>query len=142
MKTSTKFKIFGFTLMGIAIFLIISSFTVFKLENFPNPACLIPGAFLVVISIMILVVGFMPQINKTFAKLDSETMDYAGKDIAEALDKSVDVVSPSIEKTVKAVKKGFSSDIKNKLDEAKVLYDNGDISEEEYEAMRKNILNI
>ena len=47
-----------------------------------------------------------------------------------------------LKKTVKTIKSGFVDDTKTKLDEAKALYENGDISEEEYEALRKKILNI
>lgn len=159
MKTSNKFKIAGFICLVVGIVLIVSSLTIFKTcvncksgweshrETFgerynPNFIFLFLGIILSFASITLLFIGFGPSITKTSAKLHSETMDYAGKDISDALDKTVDVAAPAIEKTVKTIKKGFSNDTKTKLDEAKVLYENGDISKDEYEALRKKILNI
>ena len=98
--------------------------------------------FSIVISIGLLATGFKPSIAKVSAKLHSETMDHAGEDIGEAIDKTIDVAGPALKKTVKTIKSGFVDDTKTKLDEAKALYENGDISEDEYEALRKKILNI
>ena len=47
--------------------------------------------------------GLMPYIVKLMAKLHSETMDYAGKEISEASVKAVEVATPAIRKTGEAV---------------------------------------
>lgn len=159
MKISNKFKVFGIVGLVVGVFLVVSAFTIFKTclncdsgweghreffgESYsPNLFILFVGSAISIFSISLLFVGFRPAIAKVGAKLHSETIDYAGGEIGNALDKTVDVVAPAVEKTVKTIKKGFSDDIKVKLDEAKSLYEHGDISKEEYEALRKKILNI
>ena len=48
-------------------------------------------------------IGLIPVLAKLTAKLHSETMDYAGKDISEASVKTVEVATPAIKKTGEAV---------------------------------------
>lgn len=45
--------------------------------------------------------------NYSFFTLHSETMDYAGKDMTEASLKTVDVMAPALDKTIKVVKKSI-----------------------------------
>ena len=168
MKTSTKFKFAGIITLIVGIVIVILSLTSFKTcvncgkgweshqEAFgksyaPNMILLPIGIIISMASISLLFMGFKPQMVKTAAKLSNETLDYAGKDVSDALEKTVDVAAPAIGKTADVVgtaigkvasnAKGETS-YKNKLDEVKALYENGDITQEEYEAMRKKILNI
>ena len=160
MKTSSKFKVAGTILLIIGVILVILSSTVAKTctncgrgwedhrdafgESYsPNLGLGFFGGVAIMGGIALLVNGFRPQIAKTNAKLNNETLDEAGKDISEVMNKTVDVVDPAIGKAVTNIQghiKGL--DKKSRLDEAKALYENGDITKEEYEAMRKDILNI
>ena len=168
MKVSSKFKVIGIIVLITGIVLTILSFTAFKTcvnckpgweghrdafgERYtPNMFLIFFGSTSIMIGISLLFMGLRPQMMKTAAKLNNETLDYAGKEVSETLEKTVDVAAPAIEKTADVVGPAIGkvvSNVKGKsgkksqLDEAKALYENGDISEEEYEAMRKNILDI
>lgn len=114
MKASTKLKIIGFCLIPVGIILIVLGCTVFAYHPFgnsffgrqPHMGALIPGALLCFISILVLIAGFNPSLTKFGARLHNETMDHAGKDITEAVSKTVDTVTPAITKVVGAVRKG------------------------------------
>ena len=153
MKNSKKLKKWGFILLTIALILIVLGITVTRNNTwgpFGGFALLVPGSFLAVISLPIIFTGFNPQIAKFKSKLHSETMDYAGKDIKEAINKSADTVIPAITPSIKAAvseinddKKVLDKDSKSaQLIEAKNLLDNHLISEDEYKLMRKSILGI
>ena len=156
MKKSTKLKIWGFCQLGLAIILLILGGTVFRdksWDNFawkPNFVLFVPGLFLALFSLPIILMGFNPQIAKFGSKLQSETIDYAGKDMKEAISKSADTVIPAITPSIKAAVSEINSDKKtleenskeSQLIEAKKLFDDHLISEEEYRAMRKSILEI
>ena len=156
MKNSTKLKIWGFCQLALAIILIILGSTVFRdksWDNFawkPNFALFVPGLFLAFFSLPIILVGFNPQIAKFGSKLQSEVIDYAGKDMKEAISKSSNTVIPAITPSIKAAVSEFKSDKKTlekdskelQLIEAKKLFDDHLISEDEYRAMRKSILGI
>ena len=156
MKNSTKLKIWGFCQLGLAIILLILGGTVFRdksWDNFawkPNFVLFVPGLFLALFSLPIILMGFNPQIAKFGSKLQSETIDYAGKDMKEAISKSADTVIPAITPSIKAAVSEINSDKKtleenskeSQLIEAKKLFDDHLISEEEYRAMRKSILEI
>lgn len=153
MKNSKKLKKLGFTLITIALILIVIGITTIR-NNTSGPfdgfVFLVPGSFLAVLSLPIIFTGFNPQIAKFKSKLHSETMDYAGEDIKEAINKSADTVIPAITPSIKAAvseincdKKVIVKDSKSaQLIEAKNLLDNHLISEDEYKLMRKNILGI
>lgn len=167
MKVSSKFKIAGTILLIIGGILVILSLTSAKTcvncgqgweghknafgESYaPNMGLLAFGSIAAFIGIGLLLTGYRPEMTKTAAKLTNETLEHAGKDISDSLEKTVDVATPAIGKTADAVAPAIGkivSDVKgtnkkSKLDEAKALYENGDISKEEYEAMRKDILGL
>lgn len=167
MKVSSKFKIAGTILLILGGILVVLSLTsartcvncgqgweahknAFGESYTPNIGLLFFGSILTFVGIGLLITGFRPEITKTAAKLTNETLDHAGKDISDAMEKSVDVVTPAIGKAADAVAPALGkvvsnvkgSNKKSKLDEAKALYENGDISKEEYEAMRKDILGL
>ena len=50
----------------------------------PNPGILTLGGFLTSTAVIILIIGFIPEIVKLFSNIKSETIDHAGKDISEA----------------------------------------------------------
>lgn len=156
LKNSTKLKIWGFCQLALAIILLILGSTIFRDKSWdgfawkPNFALFVPGIFLTILSIPVIVSGYNPQIAKFGSKLQSETIDYAGKDIQEAISKSADTVIPAITPSIKAAVSEIKSD-KNTLEkntkeeqliEAKKLFDNQLISEDEYRRMRISILGI
>ena len=61
------------------------------------------GMFLLGISIASIFAGLTPLLAKLNAKLHTETMDYAGKEISEASVKTVEVATPAIRKTGEAM---------------------------------------
>ena len=156
MKTSTKFKIWGFSQLAIAILLIVLGSTVFRDKSWddfawkPNFALFVPGMFLAVLSLPIILSGFNPQIVKLGANLQSETIDYAGEDVKEVISKSADTVIPAITPALKQAVSEFKDDngdkdndsIEERLIEPKKLFDNHLINEDEYKQMRNNILGI
>ena len=152
MKNSTKLKIWGFTQLSIAILLIILGSTVFRDKSWdhfawkPNFALFVPGMFLSLLSLPIIVTGFNPQIAKFGAKLQSEVIDHAGQDMKSAISKSantvIPAVTPSIKQAISEIKDDDDDSIKEQLIEAKNLLDEGLISEAEYNQIRMRILGI
>lgn len=154
MKNTTKLKIWGFCQLAIAIILIILGSTIFRDKKFftwkPNFALFVPGLFLSVFSFPILVLGFNPQIAKFGSKIQAETMDYAGKDIGEAISKTANTVIPAITPSIKEAVSEINKDKKSsdksdkaaQLIAAKKLFNNKLISEDEYKQMRKSILGL
>ncbi len=156
MKVTTKLKIWGFSQMAIAILLIILGSTVFRDRSWdyftwkPNLALFVPGTFLAVLSLPVILSGFNPQIAKFGAKIHSEVIEYAGDDMKQAISKSantvIPAVTPSIKQAISEVKSGKSKEdndsIKKQLIEAKKLLDDQLISDAEYNQMRKKILGI
>ena len=112
----------------------------------PNFLFLIPGVMLAFFSLPVWVIALRPALTKMGAKIQSETMDHAGEDISEALDKTIDVGAPAAKKVVKTVvgtvKEAINGDVKEELLKAKNLYEEGMITKEEYEQLRKKILDI
>lgn len=122
MKTSKKLKKIGLTCLIIGIAILITGIVISATDDelLPIMWLIVPGAFIIFISFPILIAGFSPQISNLGAKLHSETMDYAGKEISEAgvktvevmepiINKVADVSSPAINKVVEVAKEGFSS---------------------------------
>ncbi|MCD4827708.1 MAG: hypothetical protein K8Q99_08025 [Acholeplasmataceae bacterium] len=156
MKATMKLKIWGFTQLAIAVLLIILGSTVFRDISWdgitwkPNFALFVPGMFLAVLSLPIIVSGFNPQIVKFGSKLQSEVIDYAGEDMRQAISKSahtvIPAVTPSIKQALSEIKNEKTKDeddsIEEELIEAKKLLDDHLISEDEYKQMRKSILGI
>ncbi len=156
MKATMKLKIWGFTQLAIAVLLIILGSTVFRDRSWdgfawkPNFALFVPGMFLAVLSLPIIVSGFNPQIVKFGSKLQSEVIDYAGEDMRQAISKSahtvIPAVTPSIKQALSEIKNEKTKDeddsIEEELIEAKKLLDDHLISEDEYKQMRKSILGI
>jgi hypothetical protein len=156
MKVTKKLKIWGFSQLGIAVLLIILGSTVLRDRSWddftwkPNFALFVPGMFLAVLSLPIIISGFHPQITKLGAKLQSEVMDYAGEDMKQAISKSantvIPAVTPSIKQAISEIKnekaKEENNSIEEQLIEAKKLFDDHLISEDEYKQMRKSILGI
>jgi len=156
MKVTTKFKIWGFSQLAIAMLLIILGSTVFRDRSWdhfswkPNLALFVPGMFLAILSLPILISGFNPQIVKIGAKLQSEVIDYAGEDMKQAISKSahtvIPAVTPSIKQAISDIKNENAKDeddsIEEQLIEAKKLFDDHLINEDEYKQMRRSILGI
>lgn len=119
MKASTTLKILGFCMIPIGITLIALGCTVFAYHHFnhswydwvPHLGAVIPGIFMCFLSIPLLVLGFKAPIDKIDEKLNSETIDNAGKTIGKAVNKTVDTVGPAIKKVVESVKHGFKPQI-------------------------------
>ena len=149
MKVSTKLKIlailinvFGAIVIGLAF--------VFP-EEFagstePNFAFIGFGAMIEFASIGVWGMAFKPYFTKMKAKLHSETMDYAGEEVGDAINKTVDVGAPATKKIVKTVvssaKEVLTDDVKEELIRAQKLYNEGIITKDEYEQLRKKILNL
>ena len=156
MKVTKKLKIWGFAQLAIAVLLIILGSTVFRDKSWdglawkPNFALFVPGMFLAVLSLPIIVSGFNPQIVKFGSKLQSEVIDYAGEDMKRAISKSahtvIPAVTPSIKQAISEIKDDKTKEevdsIEEELIEAKNLLDDHLISEDEYKQMRKSILGI
>jgi hypothetical protein len=151
MKNSTKLKIWGFSQLVLAIILIILGAIVFRDRSWdhfawkPNFGLFVPGMFLFVLTLPILITGFSPQITKFGSKLQSETIDYAHQDMKEAISKSADTVitgvTPSLKSAISEL--GFSAKTSNQLSkeeqliEAKKLLDQSLINDDEYHQIRK-----
>ena len=162
MKASSKLKIVAtiLTIIGVALIVIGISNPIclncssgweshkeaFGESTAPNFALIMPGILAIFISIPVWVTALKPQITKMGAELHNETMDVAGEEIKEAVDKTIDVAEPGVKRVVKSVagtlKEGVKGNIEEELAKAQKLYDDGLISEEEYEALRKKILGI
>ena len=61
------------------------------------------STIIMVPSFVLLFLGAYPKLAKITAKIYTETMDYAGKNISEASVKTVEVATPAIRKTGEAV---------------------------------------
>ena len=112
----------------------------------PNFLLLVPGIFITFFSLPVWAIALRPALTKVGAQIQSETMDYAGEDVKEAIDKTVDVAAPGAKKIVKtvvgSVKEAINGDVKEELLKAQQLYDDGLITEEEYQQLRKKILDL
>lgn len=152
MKNSVKLKYLGFSLLIIGVILIVLGGIVFRDKTWshlgwkPNFALFVPGMFISILSLPFIASGYSPQIAKFSAKLSSETIDYAKDEIQESVSKTADTIVPSI---TPSIKKAYSELIdknemskRDQLKEAKNLLDDKLISEQEYQEMRKNILEI
>lgn len=156
MKNTTKLKIWGFSQLAIAAILIFLGSTVFRDRSWdgfawkPNFLLFVPGMFLSILSLPIIVTGFNPQITKFGAKLQSETLEHAGSEMKDAISKTANTVVPAITPSIKTAISELKTDNKttstlskkDQLLEAKKLYDEHLISATEYQEMRKNILGI
>lgn len=67
------------------------------------PLLAIAGVFVAFFGIPFLFIGLRPFIMKMGAKMHTETLDYAGKDISEAGVKTIDVAKPVIEKGAETI---------------------------------------
>ena len=156
MKNTTKLKIIGCSLLTLSVILMLLGATVFRDRSWddfawkPNFALFVPGMFLGVISLGFLITGFTPELAKFQAKVQAETVDHAGKEIKVATAKTAETIIPAITPSLKTAVSDINSGIKassvksrkEQLLEAKQLFDDRLISEEEYQAMRKDILDI
>lgn len=93
--------------MPAGITLIVIGCTAFSFA--PHPAVFAPGVLITFLSIPILFTGFAPSLQKFGAKLQSETMEHAGKEITMATSKSAEVVSPAITKVAQSIKQAFDN---------------------------------
>lgn len=152
MKNSTKLKIWGVTQLIIGLSLLILGSTVFRDKSWddfawkPNFALFVPGMFIAFFAIGIIIAGFNPQITKFSAKLQSEVIDHAKEEIKESISKTADTIVPAITPSIKTAFSEINDCKKiskqNQLIEAKILLDNNLITEDEYQEMRKSILQI
>lgn len=67
------------------------------------PFLAIAGIFVAFFGLPCLFIGLRPFIMKMGAKMHTETLDYAGKDISEAGVKTIDVAKPVIEKGAETI---------------------------------------
>ena len=67
------------------------------------PILAIAGGFIAFFGLPCLFIGLRPILMKMTAKMHSETMDYAGQDIAEAGTKTIDVAKPIINKGAEVI---------------------------------------
>ena len=150
MKVSTKLKIFAI-LINIFGAIVIGLAFVFTEEfagiNEPNFMLIGFGWMIEILSVPVWVSALSPHFTKMRAKLHSETMDYAGEEVSDALNKTAEVGAPATKKIVKTVVEGVrenqnNNDLKNELLKIQSLYDEGVITKEEYEQMRKKILKL
>jgi hypothetical protein len=112
LKPTTVFKILGFILLGIGVFFLvwgIPDFGNFDVNGFATMGKITAGVFLVFFSVGFLSVGFRPEITKLNSKIQSETMNHAGKDITAAATQTAEVIAPAIATAAKAVKSGMSA---------------------------------
>lgn len=123
----------------------------------PNFFLLVLGGALTMFSLALWFMSFSPQITKMSVQLHSETLDVAGKDIQEMASKSIDLAEPIMAKGVDvtepyvkrvtktkaaAVKEAFDGDVKEELKKLQDLYNEGLITSEEYEELRKKKLGL
>lgn len=145
-KKATKLKIIGFLILGVGAILIISGIVVGRDDFFgmPEMSFLVPGIFIAFISLFILLSGFSPEIAKFSSELDKEIHAHAGQEIYEATKKRADTVVPAITPAIKEAVKEIKDKktLEELLNEAKILFDKGVVTKDEYEQMRKNILGI
>lgn len=148
MKKTKIFKIWGAVQLGVGLIVVILAF-IFKIDmdgpfTMPNPGILTLGGFLTSTAVIILIIGFIPEIVKLFSNIKSEIIDHAGKDISEATKKGAETVVPAVTPELKRAYKTIKDEktIEEKLSEAQRLLDNKIITKEEYDQMRKRILGI
>lgn len=156
MKKTTILKMIGFLMLGFSLLFIYLGAVVFRDRSWddfawkPNFAYFVPGLFLGVFSLPVIVSGFTPQITKFQAKLRKKTLDYASEDIkgatAKSAETSIPAITPSIKTALGEIRSG-SNGVPNKsrkelLLEAKALLDEKLITDKEYEIMPKDILDI
>lgn len=83
------------------------------------------GGVVIMIGIGVTFVGLQPYITKVGAKMEKETLDYAGGDISAVgvrgievaepiINKGVDVIAPNVEKVVRSAKNGVSGTTNSK----------------------------
>jgi hypothetical protein len=144
MKKTTIFKIWGIIQLIIGIALLFLGFSDKDSFDMPNISLIYPGFLLIGLSLMILSVGFSPEVAKLKSKIEAETIDHAGKDISEAKRKGAETVIPAVTPELKRAYKTIKDEktIEEKLSEAQRLLDNKIITNEEYDQMRKRILGI
>ena len=92
-------------LIGGAVMIILG--IVLSQGNGPEAGLLVPGVFLVFISIFLLFVAFMPNINKTMIKTAKYLQEDNKDDLTQIMDTSADITKGAITKTAKAVKDGL-----------------------------------
>jgi hypothetical protein len=164
MKRTTKLKIIAGVLLTVAAILIILGAGPLRDKSWddfawkPNFGLFIPGVFLAFITIPLWISSFAPLMTKWGAEIHAETMDKAGSSLQTAGKKTVDVAAPvvsygfdkmqpTVQKGINMVSEAFRGHGKTKdraalLTEAKKLYEDKLITEEEYKKMRRDILDI
>lgn len=151
MKTTAKLKLWGVTLAILGVTLIVLSTTIYSdsfgpFSNQPNKRLLIPGVLCVFFSFPLLVMGFSPQLTRLSAKVQTETVDHAKDDLNESVSKTTDVmmkaVTPSIKTAINELGTTNQISLEEQLKEAKRLFDQALITNEEYQALRNKILGI
>lgn len=143
MAKSTIFKILGFVFLIISAFLFIMGLNLNGPRNYFGGLELRPGyifaAFpLFFLTLVFLGIGFLPEVTKVASQINSEVIDHAGEEIKTSTTKTARVIAPAIKTGVDEIKK----DKEQSLKEAKDLYENNLITKEEYNMMRKKILDI
>jgi hypothetical protein len=158
MKTTSKLKIWGAIQLIIGLSLLIAGIYISATDDkfMPRSEFIVPGVFLTFFCIPIFVIAFQPQLAKMGANITKETLDHAGDSLQTAGKKAVDISAPvaayGFDKMQPTFKKGAdiiagafdkkTKDRAGQLAEAKELFDKKLIDEEEYKAMRRDILDI
>lgn len=108
-KSFLIYKLVGFCLLAVSITLLVLSFIVESewKGHAPHPALMIPGVFLLALSVGLIIRGFAPELSKIALNneryIQQQTKD-TQKDIADTTE---DISHDAIKNTARAVKEGL-----------------------------------
>ena len=141
MKTSLKLRLIALIPLLIGVAMIVIGVSAFEVGSGGFVGLISAGVMVSFIALPLFIVSLMPTIAKTSADLNSESLELAGEKISENLEKGADVINPAISKVTKTIK-GAVNDKEAELRNAKKLFDEGLIDEEEYQKVKNKILGI
>ena len=141
MKTSLKLRLIALIPLLIGVAMIVIGVSAFEVGSGGFVGLISAGVMVSFIALPLFIVSLIPTIAKTSADLNSESLELAGGKISENLEKGADVIDPAIAKVTKTIK-GAVNDKEAELRNAKKLFDEGLIDEEEYQKVKNKILGI
>ena len=141
MKTSLKLRLIALIPLLIGVAMIVIGVSAFEVGSGGFVGLISAGIMVSFIALPLFIVSLIPTIAKTSADLNSESLELAGEKISENLEKGADVINPAISKVTKTIK-GAVNDKEAELRNAKKLFDEGLIDEEEYQKVKNKILGI
>ena len=104
-------RILGFILLAVGITLVVLAWTVlgkpFMDTIEPSFAALVPGSFMAVLSLPVIIGGFSPKIAKLNAKGAKYIQQETKEDLKDIASTKADIHGEAITKSFKAVKKGL-----------------------------------